>query len=201
MNTSVHDDQSHRLGSSPGAAPQPEGLTSGEAGEDQLDWGPAQSRLVEWHDPRALAHVATQRSGLEFLQGIVDGAVPPPPIAQVFGTRLVSVAPGEAVFSCEPDEIAYNTMGLVHGGWMCTLLDTAAGCALHTLLPAGAGYASIEIKVSFLQAVRAGAGAVEFRGRVLREGRRIAFAEADARTVGGELVGHATSSLAVVRRP
>ena len=146
-----------------------------------------------------LAEQAKVLSGIEFLQAIVDGELPPPPIAELFGTRLVSVASGEAVFVCEPEEIAYNPIGMVHGGWLCTLLDSAAGCAVHTVLPAGAGYASIEIKVSFLKLVRGGAGPIEFRGRLLREGRRVAFAEAHAQTVEGEVVGHATSSLMLTR--
>jgi uncharacterized protein (TIGR00369 family) len=98
-----------------------------------------------------------------------------------------------------PDESTYNPLGIVHGGLLCTLLDSAAGCAVHTLLPAGAGYASIEIKVSFLKPVRAYAGEIEVPGQALKVGRRVAFAEAHARDQAGELVGHATTSLAINR--
>ena len=111
--------------------------------------------------------------------------------------RLVSVGDGEAVFVCEPDEAVYNPIGMVHGGWLCTLLGSAAGCAVHSSLPAGVGYSSIEIKVSFLKALRADAGVIEVRGRVLRVGGRVAFAEAQAQSAGGDLVGHATTSVAV----
>jgi uncharacterized protein (TIGR00369 family) len=107
---------------------------------------------------------------------------------------------GEAVFRCLPDESMYNPLGLVHGGMLCTLLDSAAGCAVQTLLPAGAGYSSIEIKVSFLEPLRIDAGAIEARGRALRVGRRVAFAEARATRADGGLVGHATTSLGVLRR-
>jgi uncharacterized protein (TIGR00369 family) len=89
---------------------------------------------------------------------------------------------------------------MVHGGLLCTLLDSAAGCAVHTLLPAGAGYASIEIKVSFLRPLRADAGTIEVHGQALKVGQRVAFAEAHARDSTGELVGHATTSLAISRR-
>ena len=89
-------------------------------------------------------------------------------------------------------------MGIVHGGLLCTLLDTAAGCAVHSLLPAGAGFASIELKVSFLAPLRAG-DRTEVRGRVLRIGGRVAFAEAHARDARGQLVGHATTTLAITR--
>jgi uncharacterized protein (TIGR00369 family) len=145
------------------------------------------------------AQRARELSGREFLEGLIAGEIPRPPIAELFDTQLVSVADGEAVFRCTPDEAAYNPIGLVHGGWLCTLLDSAAGCAVHTLLPAGAGYSSIEIKVSFLRPVTDGDGPIEVRGTALRVGRRIAFAEAHAYDAAGALVGHATSSLAVMR--
>jgi uncharacterized protein (TIGR00369 family) len=161
-------------------------------------WGPRRTKQIGWHDPIAAAVNSRELSGRAFLQGIVDGRFPPPPIAELFDTTLVSVGEGEAVFSARPDESVYNPIGTVHGGWLCTLLDSAAGCAVHSLLPAGVGYSSIEIKVSFLKAVRADRGPVEATGRVLQLGRRVAFAEAHARNAAGDLVGHATTSLAVV---
>ena len=137
-------------------------------------------------------------SGIEFLQAIVDGRLPRPPIGELFGSRLISVGDGEAVFSAVPDETAYNPVGMVHGGWLCILLDSATGCAVHTKLPAGVGIASAEIKVSYLRPVLPDRGAVEVRGSVLRMGRRFAFAEAHARDANGGLVGHATSTVAIV---
>lgn len=163
-------------------------------------WGAARSKTVSWHDPAALAAAGAELPGLEFLEAIRDGRLPPPPIAELTGAELVSVSDGEAVFRCAPDESTYNPIGLVHGGLLCTLLDSAAGCAVHTTLPAGVGYSSIEIKVSFLAPLRASSGAVEVRGHALRVGRRIAFAEAHAHAADGVLVGHATSSLALMRR-
>ena len=88
----------------------------------------------------------------------------------------MAVGDGEALFRCTPDASTYNPIGMVHGGLLCTLLDSAAGCAVHTRPPAGARYASIEIKVSYLQPVRADQGAIEVLGRALRVGRRVAFA-------------------------
>jgi uncharacterized protein (TIGR00369 family) len=148
----------------------------------------------------ATARQGMQLSGREFLQGIIDGRYPPPPIAELFDAQLVSVGDGEAVFRCAPDESAYNPIGMVHGGWLCTLMDSAAGCAVHTQLPAGVGYSSIEIKVSFLKAIQADAGPIEVSGRVLRLGRNVAFVEARATNATGDLVGHATSSVAVLRQ-
>ncbi|MGH2840940.1 MAG: PaaI family thioesterase [Solirubrobacteraceae bacterium] len=117
----------------------------------------------------------------------------------MFGAELVAVGDGEALFRCTPDAPTYNPIGMVHGGLLCTLLDSAAGCAVHTRPPAGARYAPIEIKVSYLQPVRADQGAIEVLGRALRVGRRVAFAKAHARDANGALVGHATTSIAVSR--
>jgi uncharacterized protein (TIGR00369 family) len=169
------------------------------AGPDSLEWGARRSKEVGWHDPVATARLGMQLSGLAFLRGIIDGRFPPPPIAELMGMELVSVREGEAVFRCTPDETLYSTIGMVHGGFLCTLLDSAAGCAVHTRLPAGVGYSSVEIKVSFLKAVKAGGGPIDVRGQVLRIGRRVAFAEARATDSAGDLVGHATTSIAVVR--
>jgi uncharacterized protein (TIGR00369 family) len=137
--------------------------------------------------------------GLEYLQGIVDGRFPPPPIASVVGARLVSVADGEAVFRCAPEEAFLNPLGLVHGGLLCTLMDSAMGVAVQTCCPVGVGYASIELKVSFLRPLPwDGQSEVEVRGSTLRVGRRIAFAESHAYDPAGRLVGHSTSSLVSV---
>jgi uncharacterized protein (TIGR00369 family) len=130
---------------------------------------------------------------------MIDGRLPPPPMATLIGAELVSVGEGEVTFRCAPDESSYNPIGIVHGGLLCTLLDFAAGAAVQTLLGAGAASSSIEIKVSYLKALRADSGPIEAHGRALRAGRRVAFAEAHARDQNGELVGHATTSLAVSR--
>jgi uncharacterized protein (TIGR00369 family) len=139
---------------------------------------------------------ATGRSGREYLEAIIAGELAPPPMAVLVGAELLAVGEGEALFACTPGESTYNPMGIVHGGLLCTLLDTAAGCAVHTLLPAGAGFSSIELKVSFLAPLHAG-NRVEVRGTVLRVGRRVAFAEAHARDERGRLVGHATTALSI----
>jgi uncharacterized protein (TIGR00369 family) len=159
------------------------------------------SKTVTWEDPSVSVSAAAMAAmpGRELLEAILDGRLPRPPIAELVGARLVSIGEGTVVFECTPDESVYNPIGLVHGGLMCTLLDSAAGCAVHSLLPAGVAYSSIEIKVSFLAPVTADIGTLQAEGRVLRVGRQVAFAEAHARTATGKLVGHATSSLALMR--
>jgi uncharacterized protein (TIGR00369 family) len=161
--------------------------------------GSTRSRTVSWHDPAALRAAGATLPGRQFLQAILEGRLPPPPMAALIGAELVSVGEGAAVFRCTPDESTYNPLGIVHGGLLCTLLDTAAGCAVHSLLPAGAGFSSIEIKVSFLKPLQANTGEIDVHGQALKVGRRVAFADAHARDRNGELVGHATTSLAINR--
>ncbi len=162
------------------------------------DWGTPRTRNVTWYEPQAIRAQLTGLSGQEYLQGLVDGRIPPPPIAEMASSRLVSAGDGEAVFRCRPDESWLNPLGLVHGGLLCTLLDSAMGVAVQSTQPVGRGYATIELKVSFLKPVAFDGSELEARGRVLRVGRRIAFAEAHAYDAKGALVGHATSSLASV---
>ncbi len=162
-------------------------------------WGAARTKTISWHDPASLGAAAAGLTGREFLQSIIDGRLPPPPMAVLIGAELISLGEGEAVFRCTPDESTHNPRGIAQGGLLCTLLDFAASCAVHTLLPAGAGFTSIELKVSFLAPLRADAGRIEALGRTLRVGGRVAFAEAHARDATGELVGHATTSFAVTR--
>jgi uncharacterized protein (TIGR00369 family) len=121
-------------------------------------WGAPRTRPVSWYDPAIPAAAAAALPGRELLQAIIEGRLPPPPIASLVGGELVSVGDGQALFRITPDESTYNPIGMVHGGLLCTMLDSAAGCAVQTLLPAGVGFSSIEIKVSFLKALRAGDG-------------------------------------------
>jgi len=166
---------------------------------EQDHWGAPRRRTVTWYDPAILGAAAAELSGRDLLQAIADGRLPDPPMANLVRARLELVGDGEVRLRCTPDESASNTLGAIQGGLLCTLLDFAAGAAVHSLLPAGVGVSSIEIKVSYLRALRAGTGGIQVHGEALRVGRRIAFAEARARNGDGELVGHATSSIAVLR--
>ena len=150
-------------------------------------FGEPRSKVVTWYDPMTLTAGAVGLTGLEFLRSLRDGVLPPPPIASLIGMSPISVEPGDVVFDCLPDESVYNPIGVVHGGLVCTLLDTVAACAVHSTLPADVGYTSVEIKISYLRPVRAGvrltahgwvtqagtAGCVR-RGRRPRPGRRVA---------------------------
>src|SRR5689334_7690012 len=107
------------------------------------------SKTITWQDPRPSAAAALQLSGMEFLTKMVSGEVAPPPIAATLGFELVEVRDGEAFFEITPDDSHYNPIGVVHGGLALTLLDSAAGCAVHSTLPLGLAYTSLETKVSF----------------------------------------------------
>jgi uncharacterized protein (TIGR00369 family) len=127
-----------------------------------------------------------------------SGEVPAPPIARLMGFDLREVGEGEVTFVGTPDESVYNPIGMVHGGYVCTLLDSALGCAVHTTLPAGVAYTSIEIKVNYLRAVHVDAGELRIRGRVTKPGRRVAFADGDVRDASGKVLATAQSSLLIV---
>jgi uncharacterized protein (TIGR00369 family) len=166
--------------------------------DERSGWGEERTKTVGWHDPKpALALVATM-SGLDYLRGIRDGDVPPPPISMLLGMGITSVERGEVTFTLEPDESHYNPIGVVHGGVLVTLLDTVAGCAVHSTLEPGWRYTSIDINVSYLRAVGLDSGLLTFTGRVVKGGRRVAFATAEATDAAGNLVATATSSLLVI---
>jgi len=99
-----------------------------------------------------------------------------------------------------PDESAYNPIGLVHGGLVCTLLDSVTGCAVQSTLPADLGYTSVEIKVNYLRPVHAGSGELHARGWITKPGRRVAFAEGDVRGLDGKVVATASSTCLILER-
>lgn len=164
---------------------------------DPSTWGEPGSRTVEWHEPMTTAVLGLQLSGLEFLTAMAEGRVPAPPIARLFDMRPVEASEGEVVFEVTPDHSFYNPLGFVHGGFMCTLLDTAAGCAVHSTLPAGVGYTSIEIKVNYMRGVHAGVP-LRARGWVAKPGRRVAFADAELLDPDGKVLANATSSCLIL---
>jgi uncharacterized protein (TIGR00369 family) len=155
------------------------------------------SKTINWFDPRPTAALGQQSTGLEFLSKMVSGEIPPPPIGSHFNMSLVSVDVGDAVFEAVPDDSLYNPIGVIHGGFALTLLDSAAGCAVHSTLALGQAYTSLETKVNFLRAVTSDTGPVRAHGWVTKPGRRAAFAEADLRTLDGTLLATAQSTCLV----
>ena len=152
------------------------------------------SREYSWSDPIALAEAARGRSGLDFMRATIAGELPPPPIMQTLGGSLVEVAEGLAIFMITPGEYLYNPIGMVHGGVAATMLDTVTGCAVHTTLPAGTGYTSLDLSVKYLRPLTADTGPVRAIGRVINKGRRTALAEGELRDAADRLLAHGTSS-------
>lgn len=137
-------------------------------------------------------------TGLQQLQAMVDGLLPPPPISATIGMVDFSVLrEGSVEVALVPDRRHYNPLGVVHGGVHSTLLDTAAACSVHTTLAAGEAYTSLDLSVKFLKAVTVGTGRVRAVGTVLQRGRRTALAQAQLLDDAGTLLAHATSSCLV----
>lgn len=137
-------------------------------------------------------------TGLEFLKGIQEGRLPPPPIATLLGFALAEVEEGRALFVGTPDFRLYNPIGSVHGGYIATLLDSAMSCAVQTTLPAGFGYTTVEIKVNFVRAVTDKTGAVRAEGRIINAGKRIGTSEGRLTDGQGRLLAHGTATCLVL---
>jgi uncharacterized protein (TIGR00369 family) len=167
-------------------------------GTAESGWGEPRTKTVQWHDPAITAASGAGLNGLEFLRSIRDGVLPPPPIAMLLGMRMCEVEVGHVVFECEPDESAYNPIGVVHGGLVCTLADTVAACAVHSTLGPGVAYTSIDLNVSYLRPVTVSSGVLRATGLVTKPGRRVAFSRADIVDGAGKLVATATSSCLVM---
>ena len=139
---------------------------------------PTRSRTVTWADPVAGARAMHGLPGLAALRAMIGGEIPPPPIVALTGIRMLAAEAGVVTMAMEPGEYLYNPLGSVHGGAIATLLDSVMGCAVHSTLPAGRGYTTLEIKVNYLRAVTEATGTVTATGRVVHAGRQQAVAEA-----------------------
>ncbi|OHT21568.1 PaaI family thioesterase [Edaphosphingomonas haloaromaticamans] len=136
-------------------------------------------------------------SGREALEAMIAGRLPAPPIARLMGFELVEVGDGLAIFEGTPFPDLLNPLGVVHGGWALTLIDSAAGCAGHATLAPGYGYTSVETKANFARPIAPDTGKVRAEGRVLTAGRRIIATEARITDSRGRIVAHGTSTLIV----
>jgi uncharacterized protein (TIGR00369 family) len=141
------------------------------------------------------------RSGLEIMQAMLRGELPYPPIAQTLDFMLLEVAQGRALFQGTPGPAHLNPMGTVHGGWYATLLDSAMGCAVHTMMPAGRGYTTAELGVNLVRAIGSKAPRVRAEGKVIHCGRQLATAEARLYGPDGTLYAHATTTCLVFELP
>ena len=157
------------------------------------------TRVVTWQDPLPAARAGAALSGIDYMRAVAAGELPPPPIAVLLRMGPVEVEEGRVVFEGEPGEEHYNPIGMVHGGYAATLLDSAIGCAVHTTLPAGAAYSTLTLEAKFVGAITRDTGLVRCEAQVLHRGRRQATAEGrlyDA--ASGKLLAHGTGTCLVL---
>lgn len=147
-------------------------------------------------EPIPLATLAT-RPGIDILRGILAGELPGAPIAEVLDFVPKEVEAGRIVFEGRPSPRFFNPIGSIHGGWIATLLDSALGCAVHSVLPAGKGYTTLELKVNYVRAVMPDTGPVRAEANVIHVGNRVGTAEARLTDASGRLYAHATTTCLV----
>jgi uncharacterized protein (TIGR00369 family) len=137
-------------------------------------------------------------TGKEILEAIIDGRLPQPPISQTLSFWLVEIGDGVAAFEGEPGDHLLNPMGTVHGGWSMTLIDSATGCAGYSLIPAGAGFRTVETKTNLSRPITSDTGRVRAEARVVSQTRQIISAEGRVTARDGRVLAHGTSTLMVV---
>jgi uncharacterized protein (TIGR00369 family) len=146
-------------------------------------------------------HVMASMTGLDFMQAMIDGKIPAPPITSKMGFLVTKVEKGYALAEAIPSFDYYNPIGSVHGGYAATLLDSVLGISVHTMMEKGQGYTTLEFKISFIKAITKDTGPIRAEGRVLSAGRRAATAEAHLRDANGRLLAHATTTCLVFDIP
>jgi uncharacterized protein (TIGR00369 family) len=137
-------------------------------------------------------------TGREILRAIIEGRLPQPPICETLSFRIVEIGDGFAAFEGDPGGHLLNPMGGVHGGWALTLIDSAAGCAACSLLPAGAGYATVETKGNFSRPITKDTGRVRAEACVVSRGRQVISAEGKVLGPDGKVLAHGTSTILVL---
>lgn len=156
-------------------------------------------RTLAWEDPVATAAAGAAMSGLDYMRALVAGELPPPPIAVTMRMGPIELEEGRVVFAGEPGEEHYNPIGMVHGGYAATILDSALGCAVHTTLSVGTGYTSLGLEVKYVRPITRDTGRVLCEGRVLYRGRKQATAEAKLTAAeSGKLLATGTSTLLIL---
>lgn len=156
-------------------------------------------RTLVWQDPVPTAAAGATMTGMEYMTAVVTGTTPPPPIAVTMRLRPVELEEGRVVFEGEPGEEHYNPIGVVHGGYAATLLDSALGCAVHTTLPAGVGYTSLGLEAKYVRPITRDTGRVLCEAKVLYAGRRQATAEANLTAAeSGKLLAHGIATCMIL---
>jgi uncharacterized protein (TIGR00369 family) len=155
-------------------------------------------RVVDWQAPGPAAKAAAAMSGLEAMCAIRDGLLPEPPMARLIDFRLRVAEPGRIVMELEPHESLENTIGLLHGATAAALLDTAMGCAISTMLPAGQGAVTLDLKLTYLRPLSVRSGIISAEGKVIKLGRQTSYTEGFVRDGSGNLAVHATATFSMI---
>ena len=159
----------------------------------------SRTRTITWEDPTATVQTGKTVSGITFLKALQSGELPQPPFAVLLGISITEVSEGRVVFTTEPSEYHYNPLGTVHGGVMATLLDSALGCAVQSMLPAGTSYTTLELKVNYLRPITTKTGTIYAEGKIIYVGGRIATAEGRLTDAEGKLYAHGTTTCIIMR--
>jgi uncharacterized protein (TIGR00369 family) len=157
------------------------------------------TRTAEDEKREGAAEKRRTLSGLEYMRQLMTGEREPSGMALLMNMRLVEVAEGRAVFAVEPDERHYNGLGIAHGGLAATLLDSALGCAINTLMPAGRVFTTLEMKINYVRPMRRATGEVRCEAEVLHAGSRVATAEGRIVDASGKLYAHGTATCMLFR--
>ena len=163
---------------------------------DSATW---RSRQITWTDPAHAAGLAAGLDGLALMRAIRDGQLPGPPMARLVGFQCVAAEAGEIAMRLEHDPSLENAIGLVHGGAIASMLDTAMGAAANTRLPAGAGVVTLDLTITYLRPVSALNCPVTATGRLAHLGGRNAYVLGELRDATGELCAHAVGNFSIVR--
>lgn len=156
--------------------------------------GDDRARTYTWRDPAPFLAALPTMHGLALLEAMMRGEIPQPPIARTIGFVNFEARAGKVTVTLQPSEHHLNPLGTVHGGVICTLLDTVCGCAVHTTLDAGTGYTSLDLNTRFLRPVTAATGLIRCEGEVIARGARTATAQARLVDASDRLLAHATST-------
>jgi uncharacterized protein (TIGR00369 family) len=166
---------------------------AGSVDKTQME-GDGRARTYSWRDPAPFLTAMPTTPGLALLEAMTRGEIPEPPIARTIGFEDFQARSGQVTVTLRPAEHHLNPLGTVHGGVICTLLDTVCGCAVHTTLDAGTGYTSLDLNTRFLRPVTAATGLIRCVGEVIARGSRTATAQARLVDANDRLLAHATST-------
>jgi uncharacterized protein (TIGR00369 family) len=161
----------------------------------------ARTRTITWDDPMDALTRGADLSGLEFIQAIFEGKLPAPPITATMGFTGGKAEEGKVTFVGEAGEHLFNPIGVVHGGFAMTILDSAMGCAVHTTMAVGEAYTTLEVKVNFVRPITLETGPVRCEGTVVHRGGKVATAE--GRLIAertGKLLAHGTTTCLIFKR-